>query len=793
MAAFIVRVLPYRNAFLGGNIIFQQPDAYSHLRRATLIVKNFPFFPTIDHYMAYPYGAEAPWPPLYDYLIGVLSMVFGLGHPGDTTILVVTTLLPPVLGALTVIPVYLVARHLFGERVASWAAVFAVVMPGELAYSVIGSGDHHTADAFLLLWVFYYYLKSRTCPERPLAALPRKEELLAGLFLGLGVLVWQGSIVYGTMISAYACLHMLLLRFAPRWCGKDDPVVSPAGVTWMLLVAALMTAVVRAIIPPGTEQGVFDFGFFSWFQPLYLLATAVPPWILWLVLRGGSPRKTVWAAVLAAAVAVALILFPGVWRNILEGIRFLLTKNPYLASIDEFQPLFAGSALKEVIHGNFGGAQLWELLYVAGLFLPLLPLVRFWRERNARPWESREIFFGVWTVAFLALTIIQKRWANAYGENVAVGVGWVFASFLEKTTILTSAWKEFLEWRESRITAASPRSFFARVFVFWSRAPWLLAAGAFFVFLIPYQKLLYSYVAVPNLPIDADQYNSLVWMRFNTPKTSYLFEPEKQPEYSVLSQWDQGHWIQYISERPTVVNNYGYQLRGDGLGDSIRFVLAKSEEEAYSICRKRGVRYVFATDAFGPMMDLGKVVGVDFEKEYSENIGSPHPGVPYLISPSERYYSLFYPRLYYFDGRMAEGQPALTHYRLIFESKNPVGMPYAPPDVKKVKIYEVVEGARLDGTVQAGTFVTAAIRLQTNFDRVFEFVSGTKADSAGRFSLRIPYASSDNNNFVRPVSRCLVIAGDRAQFTDISDRDVREGRTVRVDLRKQGFPLGMHN
>ena len=791
-AAFIVRVLPYRNAFLGGNIIFHQPDAYSHLRRATLIVKNFPAFPTIDHYMAYPYGAEAPWPPLYDYLIGFLSMLFGLGSPGDTVILVVTTLLPPVLGALTVIPVFLVARHLFGERVASWAAVFAVVMPGQLSYSVIGSGDHHTADAFLLLWVFHYYLKSRKGPDRPVAWLPRKEELLAGLFLGLGVLVWQGSIVYGTMIAAYACLHMLLLRFAPHWCGKDDPSVSPAGVTWMLLVAALMTSVARAIIPPGTEQGVFDFGFFSWFQPLYLVATAVPPWILWLVLRKGSPRKAVWAALLAAAAAAALFLFPGVGRNILEGIRFLLKKHPYLASIDEFQHLFMGSPLNEIFRGNFGAAQLWEMVFVAGLFLPLLPLARIWRERKDRGWGSVEIFFALWTLAFLALTLLQKRWANVYGINVAIGVGWTFSSVLEKSRTLTSAWREFLEWRESRSAGSAPRSFWARVFLFWGRAPWAMAAAAFFVFLVPYQRLLYSYVAVPGLPIDADHYNSLIWMRLNTPKTSHLHSPGKQPEYSVLAQWDVGHWIQYISERPTVVNNYGYQLRGDGLGDSIRFFLAKGEEEAFAICRKRGVRFVFANDVFGPMMDLGKVVGVDFEKEYAVAAGSPHPGVPGIIGPNDRYYALFYQRMYYFDGRMAEGEPALTHFRLIFESKMPIGLPFAQPDTKKVKIYEVVEGARLEGTGPADTFVTAAVRLQTNFGRLFEFVSGTQSDAKGRFSFRIPYASADNNYFVSPVSRFLVIAGDRAQFVDLTDRDVLEGRTVRVDLQRRGYPLGKH-
>lgn len=788
LTAFVARILPYQSAFLGGNVIFVQPDAYYHLRRATLIVKNFPFCPTLDRYMAYPYGAESPWPPLYDWVIAAISMIVGLGRPGDGVILTVTTLLPPVIGALTVIPVFLVARHLFGERTALFAAAFAVVMPGQLSYSIIGSGDHHTAEVFLLLYIFHYFLTGRADEKAPVRANGYRREVVSGLFLAVAILVWQGSLVFGSILAAYVAARFVAWKFLPPKEG-DDPQGVLAGATVVLLTAAPVAAAARWLIPPGTEQGVFDFGFFSYFQPVYLvlLAGGLQAFARLLSLGGKDARKGAWilAGGAGIVVVVSILAMPGMGKGLLDGLRFLLRKHPYLESISEFQPLFAGSPLLDIFKGRFYPRQFWEALYVVGFFLPPYVLWAVWRDRKSAPWGSREWFFAGWTIIFFSLTLLQRRWGNAYAANVAIGMGWFFARIFERSKIATHGWREFIEWKEAHRGEKRPNTLFARVFVFSNRSPWIVASLAMFFFLIPYQQLLYSFLAMPGPPIDADLYNSLIWLRENTPKTSNLYEPTKQPEYSVLAEWDMGHWIQYIAERPTVANNYGYQLRGDGLGDSIRFAAARSEEEAVRICEKRGVRYIFATESFYPMMDLGKVVGVDYRAEH----GGPemaHPGEgPAITLPKESFYSLFYQRMYYFDGTMNPDNAALTRFRLVFESKNPNGFPHSVGDVRKVKIYEFVRGATIKGKAPPGAYVTCGVRLMTNWDRPFEFVAGTYSDDRGRFTLRVPYASKGSNNFVRPISRFLAISGGgAAKFFDVSNEDVLEGRTVDVDLTR---------
>ena len=57
LIALAVRLAPWRATFQSGNIIFGQPDAYYHLRRANIILHTFPNIPALDTYMAYPLGA----------------------------------------------------------------------------------------------------------------------------------------------------------------------------------------------------------------------------------------------------------------------------------------------------------------------------------------------------------------------------------------------------------------------------------------------------------------------------------------------------------------------------------------------------------------------------------------------------------------------------------------------------------------------------------------------------------------------------------------------------------------
>jgi len=802
--AVVVRLFPWRASISKLHVLFIQPDAYYHLRRATIMARNFPFYPTIDRYMAYPYGAECPWPPLYDFAIACASLLFGLGDPSDRTIQLVTAFFPPLLAGCSIPAVYLLARELFGRRVALVAAFFAVLMPGQLSYSVVGSGDHHVAEVLFATLYFYFVAKALRqaglCAPMDAAGEPGappaaegpakslKSAVLAGVSLAAATLIWQGSMVFATV--GMVLVGLVLARRAGK-AALDAAFrigLASAG------TAAAIVAAARGAIPPATGQTVFGFGFFSWFQPAYIAALAAALTLVYLFVRRQSARP--WSAGRLAAGVGAVVLgaagaalaVPALRRNLADALGFVTRKDPYLASINEFQPLFDRFPWE----GTVDLKLVYDLLYMFGFLIPLVLCARMIAAARKRGIRTPELFFIVWTVVFGALTLEQKRWSNVYSANMAVAIGAFVVAFLDRTRVGQKVLTEFLEWRlETGKTAEAP-GFLWRAVAYSRRFPKAFTVAAATLFFIPYYLFVFSLVLPTRIVMSADAYNSFVWIRLNTPGTSFLWNPVRTPEYSILAPWDMGHYLQYISGRPTVANNFGYQLGGGGLEDSVRYILMEDEKDVAALCERRGVKFIVGTDVFGGMESMAPIVGVDFVRDFMEPYAVPgHPGGAIPV-PGPRYYRLASQRMYMFDGSATPDSPAISRFRLIFESRNGSGAPYLPPDTKYCKVFEKVPGATISGRATPGLPVSVSVRMMTNFDRQFDYVSLTKVDERGSFRLVVPYASQGTRYPVRAVSPYLAMTEKEAVFFPVDEKDVAEGREVRVNLKGKGFAAGDH-
>jgi len=802
--AVVVRLLPWRASISPNHVLFIQPDAYYHLRRATIMVRNFPLYPTIDSYMAYPQGAEPPWPPLYDFLIALISIAVGLGNPSDRTIMLVTAFLPPLLAGLTVVPAFLLARELFGRRVALVAAFFAVLMPGQLTYSVVGSGDHHVAEVLFSTLFFYFLMKSLrlygvleppaegevppgTAPA-PSPRAARRAAAWAGVSLGVATLIWQGSLVFAAIGAGFLALRTVL--DPEREHGRK---LLEAGAV-SLLLAALLAGAGRAAIPPATEQTVFGFGFFSWFQPAFLALLACLLLAFGIALdrirRAGweGRRLATPVGLFLIASAGIFLAVPGLRNNIADALVFLTRRHPYLASINEFQPLIDRNPLQ----GGLTLPVLYGLLYLSGFLIPLFLCVRLSLAARKRALAGRELFFLVWTVAFGGLTLLQKRWGNVYSMNMAAGIGVFVVDFLDRTRIGQRYIAEFEEWRrETGKTGAGPGLIWKIVF-YSRRYPRLYTVLAATLFFIPYYSLVYG-LAFPIEPVmNPDAYNSFLWIRLNTPPTRNPWKPVEKPEYSILAPWDLGHYLQYISERPTVANNFGYQLRGGGLEDSVRFLLAGKEEDLLAICERRDTRYLVLTDVFGGLDSMGPIIGIDFVRDFTEEATAPnHPGGG-LRAPNGRFYALASQRMYVFDGSATPETEAITRFRLVFESKGGPGSPFLPPDIKYFKLFERVRGARITGKGTPGLPVTVSVRMMTNFDRFFDYVTLAQVGTDGTFRAIVPYASDGTGYPVRAVSPYLAMTEKEAVFFTVGEKDVTEGREIRINLKGKGMAATDH-
>lgn len=218
-AALYLRIHFTSDVVFGGQWVkFTGIDAYWHARMVDSLAHHFPYLASADPYLLFPSGGGTSLAhPFFDYLMAGVIWVIGLGSPSTHTVDVVAALFPPVLGALTIVPVYFIGKTLCSRWAGLIAAFLVAIMPGEfLGRSILGFIDHHVAETlftttammFLLLALKSIRKERLTWPElrHPRAsrlAAPLTFALLGGLFLGLFLASWMGGLLFVFILAAF--------------------------------------------------------------------------------------------------------------------------------------------------------------------------------------------------------------------------------------------------------------------------------------------------------------------------------------------------------------------------------------------------------------------------------------------------------------------------------------------------------------------------------------------------------------------------------------------------------------
>jgi dolichyl-diphosphooligosaccharide--protein glycosyltransferase len=113
--SLIIRMLPYDKVFVNGEVIFYEVDPYFFIRNIMYTTSHFPGVLQADYYQNYPGGGGGTY-PFYILMASSIALIAGLGSPSPHTVEVVTALLPPVIGALTIFPVYFIGKELFDSK-----------------------------------------------------------------------------------------------------------------------------------------------------------------------------------------------------------------------------------------------------------------------------------------------------------------------------------------------------------------------------------------------------------------------------------------------------------------------------------------------------------------------------------------------------------------------------------------------------------------------------------------------------------------------------------------------------
>lgn len=495
--ALLARFLTLPAMTRSGALRLISMDDYGHLRRAMAALVEFPRVPAFDPYLHHPEGAIWIWPPGFDFALATIGrLLFGSGAELSEMTLV-AALVPPVLGALGVWPLFAFCRSAIGAAEARWAAIFYALIPAAVVWSSFGRADQHCAEALALILVLASFAGlfgfdwSERSRARSAAAV-----LFAALALFAAVLVWQGAVFLVPVVAAAAVVGRRSLRAAAA-----------------LLAASALVATFSWSYP-----GPLTYLSFGRFQPLFLL--------LWagLLALSAAPR---WGLAAATTGGLAALLF---WPPISDGVRHLLSATSggglaagglaaspkeWLQLIFEYRPLF---------HSGVGG----PLAELSGGLLAAVPVAIWWGYRLAKnPSErSRLALPLVALLAVSAMTISQRRYVYYASALVAVALAVAIVEVARRVP-----WGR---WAAGGLVILALAPSVPPLV----RQPGIAAAAGEDVF-----RTLETLGALDPPSIPQFQAGRVV-------------RPGEIP--GVLAPWSLGHLVTLLTGRPAVADNFGY-------------------------------------------------------------------------------------------------------------------------------------------------------------------------------------------------------------------------------------------
>ena len=531
----LLRLIPARNSLVDGEILFYSYDSFYHMRRILYTVENFPHTLWFDSYLNHPRGMELTWPPLFDQTIAAASLLFG----GSASAVDITAAVAsPILGSLLILFLYLLAKKLFGMKVALLSAFLLAIDSKNIARTHFGLPDHDPMELLFFLGALLLLAYALTERDRwP------KFAVAAGVFIAATAYTWIGAPAYMGAILIYAAFQVALDLKEGR---------SSQG-TVLPLAAAF--AVALFLFLPFWDEAWLNPSFYGAVGSLAALG------ILYILSRLFFIRKVPWQAYLPLAAILCYIAFilsyaTGIGQEVRSlfwsGVYYFLGTDLARVGIEEAMPLF----------------QVYNLFSLSGLGLAFaLPgFIILLQTVHRSGLRKDQMLFLVWTSFSIVMMLLQVRFLFLFSICGSILVSLLF--FWGADRIRSSALSNKIDSEALEV-----------------------GIGIFLLLLLLPAAVNISGIQEYKPEISGDWHETLIWIGDNTPPTAGYDNPVQAADYGILSWWDYGNWILYQSKRPVVASNFQA-----GAEDAARFFLSEKEEDALAIGEERGVRYVITTE-----------------------------------------------------------------------------------------------------------------------------------------------------------------------------------------------------
>jgi dolichyl-diphosphooligosaccharide--protein glycosyltransferase len=750
-------------------------DSWYSMRQIEDISANYPGYAWFDPMTAYPTGKDVDWGPLFPFLCATLCVLLGAATRPEN--LIVASFISPLL-FLVLIPIIWYLGKLTGEARIGWlAAIIVPIISGELLYrSFFGYLDHHLTETLLSTLFITLFLALILTIQKERTVIYSKKSLIltisAGfayflgimniptmvLFLGIGAIILFIHTIFVrdyrelSYLFSHLCLFWLVFSLFFLFLGINFDGLSMHRYT----IAHIFIAMVLPVL-----VGVF--GLISY-------------------ICDQKPVKYFYGGVIGTIIAGYVALEVGLpsindqFINYLKTFFFFPYADSFINEMQMWEPVRAWYSYNIAL-----------ILAFLGIIICIIQLFR--------SYHPVRMGILVWGLIILFATIMHIRY-EYYASVVIV----LFAA-ITLNTLYTKITEHENPLSRSKKGIENNQNF----------SIWAISVVGVVIILIGVLSaqtiFIITKTQIDQISISNDWADSLLWLSDNSPEPGIMYDKNYEkanfayPEesYGILSWWDYGHWITFLSKRIPITSPFQ-----DNVSPVAKFLSTQSEEDANTHATEVGAKYVITdyatvTTKFAalPLWAYGKDSISSYQETYYQQ--SPESGRydPILVL-KQPYFMSTASRLHLFDGSFTSGSggtlltidhsplnggipvitsageisaqdaqklapssqqlagsiqftkpitdvPALGHYRLIYESPTTV----ASDDVrqiKEVKIFERVNGYTLPGTG------TIELPLTTNQGRNYTW---QQKSSNGSFTL--PYSTQNNPYEVRATGPYRII------------------------------------
>jgi oligosaccharyl transferase (archaeosortase A-associated) len=631
--------LPRNAIFVGDSVrLSSETDSLYHMMLAKSTVINLQRL-WFDPMTNFPQGSSLHFGPFMSWTIAIFSYIFGLGHPSMHTVEVVGAVLPAILGALLVFPVYFIGKEMAGRSCGLISALIVAILPGALfVRTTLGFTDHHAAEIFLSTLTMMFFLmavvsgkamkfgslqKNWSAQRKPLLY-----SALAGVSLGLYIDAWSSGFLFAGIIMAFIAIQSI----ADHLKGRNVEYLGVSGAI-TFLVANLI------VLPFIKPYNGFSSYYYSYFHLLILLLGVVAAIFITFLSSFMTQRKfskyyfpVALSVIAVLALAVLSLTVPQFTSTISRGLIMFQPRTGGAETVGEASPFFeyGGGFSLANMQINFPGAANVVVLspFILALIALVVLLVMYIKA------DQRPLYLAVviWSVTILVLTLAQNRFAYYYGVNVALLTGFLAIWVLQKAGIDEPDGR-LIETKDTvKFLTGNLKVILAAVVIFLLLVfPGLQISTA----IAPYPSTLYG-----DYP---DWVTSANWLQNDTPNPGLqLYKIYDHPSsgnyaypdaaYGVMSWWDYGHIIETIGRRIPNANPFqeGIGSLTTGVPGSSPFFLSESEAQAEKVLAN-------LNKSRSPYMNT-RYVMIDWDMA----TGKFYAMTAWSDAPITKYYGIFY-------------------------------------------------------------------------------------------------------------------------------------------------------